>query len=131
MVNQHELREIELLTASWADAELRGDHVFLNGLLADDFTGVGPLGFLLTKDQWLERYRSGGLSHTAFTWSDATYRFYGDSAIAVGRQSQQSSFQGRDANGEFRVTQVFARIGGAWRLATTHLSSIAAPNPTR
>src|SRR6266480_361024 len=38
---------------SWAAAEHRGDADLLAGLLADDFVGVGLLGFVLTRDQWL------------------------------------------------------------------------------
>jgi ketosteroid isomerase-like protein len=127
MATEHEIREIDQLEQSWADAELRGDHHFLAGLLADDFVGVGPLGFILTKQQWLDRYRSGGLVNEAFTWSDASYRIYGDSAIAVGKQTQIAKFQGHDSNGEFRATHVFERIGSAWRLASVHLSPIAPP----
>jgi ketosteroid isomerase-like protein len=127
MANEHELREIDQLEQSWADAEQRGDHHFLAGLLADDFIGVGPFGFLLTKEQWLDRYRSGGLTNETLTWSEASYRLYGDTAIAVGRQSQKSNIQGRDASGDFRVTHVFVRIGSAWRLASAHLSPIAPP----
>jgi len=45
----------------------------------------------------------------------------------IGKQSQQATVQGRDANGEFRVTLVFERIAGSWRLASVHLSQIAPP----
>lgn len=127
MASEHELREIEQLTASWADAELRGDHVFLAGLLADDFTAVGPLGFLLTRELWLNRYRGGALQNSAFTFDETQTRLYGDSAIVIGKQSQQATVQGRDASGEFRVTLVFERISGSWRLASVHLSQIATP----
>lgn len=127
MAIEFDTREIDQLEQSWADAELRGDHHLLAGLLADDFAGVGPLGFVLTKQQWLDRYRSGGLVNEAFAWGEASYRVYGDAAIAVGKQTQTASVHGRDASGEFRVTHVFVRSGSAWRLASAHLSLVAAP----
>ena len=48
-------QEVAQLADTWATAELQGDTAFLEQLLADDFVGVGPLGFLLTKQQWLTR----------------------------------------------------------------------------
>lgn len=45
----------------WADAERRGDVEALDALLTDDFSAVGPYGFVLDKKRWLDRYVSGGL----------------------------------------------------------------------
>jgi ketosteroid isomerase-like protein len=111
----------------WADAELRSDVVALDALLDADFTCVGPLGFVLDKEQYLAGRRSGDLRQEAFAWRDVRVRVYGDAAIAVGSQVQTARYQGRDASGQFRVTQVFTRRGEQWVLVSLHLSPISAP----
>src|SRR5919198_6693538 len=104
----------------WAAAERTGDVDALGPLLADDFILVGPLGFMLDKEQYLGSRRSGDLKHASLIWEDVSVRVYGDAAVAVGSQTQRSTYQGRDASGRFRVTQVAIRRGNHWMLAGLH-----------
>jgi ketosteroid isomerase-like protein len=117
---------LSVFARSWSEAELRGDVEVLDELLTDDFTAVGPRGFVLSKKQWLDRYTSGALVHDAFTWEEVAVRTYGSAAVAVGVQGQQSVFDGRDADGLFRITQTLVEEDGAWKLAALHLSPTGA-----
>lgn len=115
----------------WAEAERRGDPAALDAVLRDDFVLVGPLGFVLDKQQFLGSRRSGALKHASFEWEGSSVRIFGDTAVVVGIQTQQSTYQGQDASGRFRVTQIAVRTGAAaddrWMLAGLHLSPIATP----
>lgn len=117
--------QVKNLGQEWAAAERCGDTDFLARILMDDFVGIGPRGFMLTKEQWLARYQSGDLRHESFTWDEVQVRVYGDAAVATGRQTQQGRHKDHDIAGQFRVTQVFVRQGGRWLLAALHLSDIA------
>ncbi len=66
--------EIRALLEEWVSAERAGDAPALDRLLADDFVGVGLLGFVLTKPQWLARYTGGGLKYDAFALDEARSR---------------------------------------------------------
>jgi len=113
----------------WAAAERRGDVEALGATLADDFECVGPLGFVLDRQQYLAPRRSGDMTHEALAWEDVRVRVYGQAAVAVGTQTQRSTYQGQDASGRFRVTQIAVRddAEAPWRIAGMHLSPIAAP----
>ena len=116
------------LGRQWANAERAEDTDALELLLADDFLLVGPLGFMLDKTQYLGSRRSGDLRHESLVWDDVHVRGYGDAAVAVGAQTQRTTFQGREASGRFRVTQVAIRRGDRWILAGLHYSPIAQPS---
>ncbi|MQY10448.1 hypothetical protein SRB5_05560 [Streptomyces sp. RB5] len=110
----------------WAAAELAGDVGALEELLTEDFRAVGPRGFVLDKEGWLRRYREDLLLHDLFEWRQIEVRRYGSTAIVIGVQSQQSTYNGTDADGHFRMTQFLTRVDGrGWRLAGAHLSPIS------
>lgn len=115
------------LIGIWANAERAGDDAAIADVLTDDFRLVGPLGFVLTKEQMGERYRSGDLKHTVFTIQEPALRLYGASAVVIATQEQQTTYRGQDASGRFRITLVATWVGDRWRFASMHLSPIAQP----
>ena len=113
----------------WAEAEEHADVNTLSSLTTNDFTLVGPVGFVLDKQQWLDRYRSGALETKSLKLEDVNVRDYGDAAVAIGTEKQQASYQGNQANGDFRITQLFVRDGSDWSLAGIHLSPMGGRPP--
>jgi ketosteroid isomerase-like protein len=122
--------EIQEVGARWADAEQRGDVPALDALTTDDFTLVGPVGFVLGKQQWLDRYRGGDLRTESLSWDEVAVRDYGDAAVAIGKQTQRAEYRGQRADGEFRTTHVFVRASdGSWKLAGLHVGMLGGPPP--
>ena len=119
------------LVRRWAEAESRSDADALGALMTDDCTLIGPAGFILNRRQCLERYRSGGLKTEAFDWSDIAVREYGATTVVVGVVTQRASYQGRDASGRFRVTQIAVRQGGTWKCAGLQFSGPIPDLPPR
>jgi ketosteroid isomerase-like protein len=118
-------QDIRDLAERWVQAELGGDVETLDSLAVDDFMLVGPLGFILDRQQWLARYSSGALVTQVLVWDELTVREYDGTAVVIGRHSQQATHQGTAFDGQFRGTHVLVRIDGRWQLAGIHLSPIA------
>ena len=117
--------DIEGFLTEWTAAEQSGDAAALDKLLADDFTGVGPLGFTLSKQDWLDRHAAGDLKYRTFDLADMAIRHYGDAAVVIARQSAAGAYRGREVPGDLRVTLVVADGPGSPRLASAHMSFIA------
>jgi hypothetical protein len=122
-------KEVARLAAAWATAELQDDTAFLERTLADDFVGVGPLGFLLTRQEWLARLHSGDLNYTTHTLDDVRVRAYNETAILIGRLTQEASYRGNPINAQLRTTLVFIHQYEQWQLAGLHFCNIGQPPP--
>ena len=125
------LETFDDVLSGWIGAELRGDAAVLDALLDDDFRGDGPGGVVLTKQQWLDRYRTGDLANESFAWEATRVRVHGDAAVAMGIQIQAARYQGLDYSGRFLGTLVAIRRGGRWAIVNVQLSRAADPPGTR
>jgi uncharacterized protein (TIGR02246 family) len=105
----------------WAAAELNGDVDAYPDLLAPDFTGVGPVGFVLTAEQWALRHR-GDLRNEAFEVIEPHVRVYRDTAVVEAVQRQQTTARGRDTSGAFRLGLVAVKTTERWVIAHIQLS---------
>lgn len=119
------MQAIEEFLTTWAAAEQAGDTTTLDIQLASDFTAVGPLGFILTKQAWLARHRHGDLTYQEFSLSEVTARTAGSIAIVTARNNTRGSYHGHPIPEAVRATLILASDTGAWQLAAIHMSFIA------
>ena len=120
---------VSALIADLAAAQLAGDVDRLAALLTADFTLVGPLGYVVERDSWLEQYRSGALKQSALALEEPRVRGYDGAAVVIANQVQTTTYQGRDASGAFRVTLIAVPGGDRWRLAGMRLSPMPPERP--
>jgi ketosteroid isomerase-like protein len=115
---------IDSFLADWAAAERAGDTDRLDTLLADDFVGIGPLGFELPKAEWIGRHR-GGLRYEAFDVDEAEVHTHGEVAIVIARETQRGTAFGHPVPEALRATHVLVRQADRWQLAALQMSFIA------
>jgi ketosteroid isomerase-like protein len=112
------------LLAAWAAAETRGDAAALAPLLVEDFTALGPLGFTLTRPEWLTRF-DNGLDYTSVTVDDPQIRVAGDPAMVTARQSAVGTYRGHPVPQAVRTTIVLGRAAGHGQLVRLPMSFVA------
>jgi len=110
---------------AWTHAERDGDVATLDTLIADDFVGVGPLGFALPKAAWLQRHADGELKYETFAVDEVDARPHGDATVITARHTAAGSYNGQPIPGALRATLVLVGDAGEPRLAALHLSFIA------
>ncbi len=115
-------REVLDLIQRWAEVELKGDADGYGDLLSADFAGVGPVGFVLDREQWAGRHR-GDMHNERFEIVEPTVRLYGDdTAVVLGVQDQTTKVMGHDTSGRFRLVAVVVRQDGHWVISHLQLS---------
>lgn len=120
-------RDVLTLSQDWANAERVSDTSRLADLLADDFVGIGPRGFMLTKEEWLGRHASGALRYDSLALDEVTLRPHAGAAIVTGHETDTVQYEGHPMQGDYRTTLVFVTEHDRWRLASLQFSPIAPP----
>lgn len=122
-MTEHEA--IDAFLSAWTTAEAEGDTAELGRRLSDDFVSVGPLGFTLSKQEWIGRHGSTRLVYEKFELNERRQREYGDAVTITALNQVTGTFGGNPLPTDLRVTAVLAREDGEWRLATLHMSFVA------
>jgi ketosteroid isomerase-like protein len=117
--------EVAPVLSRWTTAEISGDANAIADVLADDFTAFGPLGFPLSKEDWLQRHKAGALKYETFALEELEFRPYDGAAVATARQIGTGTYNGHPVPSELRVTIVLTDKAGAWQLDLIHMSFIA------
>ena len=109
-------------------AALKGkDAAALGRLWADDLTFITPGGAVQTKAQRLADIQSGATKFETLEATDRTFRVYGDAAVMTTLTTVKGQYSGQEASGQYRVTQVYVRRGGAWQIVAIQMTRAAQP----
>jgi hypothetical protein len=110
------------LQRAFDDAELRGDAGRLDALLADDFLSIGERGYQLGKREWIDRLRD--FRYFSLETTEVDVRHYDTTAIVRCVQRSRASWRGEEMALAVRLSQVWIRQPGGWRLVAIQFSTL-------
>lgn len=123
--------QVSELVEQWAAGEAANDAEQVGECLVEDFVGVGPVGFVLDRTQWLARF-GNGLHNDAFAVEEVAVHDHDGAAFVVGVLAQRTTFgPGQENSGKFRITIQAVRGDAGWRVASVHIGMLSEPMPGR
>ncbi|WP_263356350.1 nuclear transport factor 2 family protein [Acidicapsa ligni] len=123
---RHEYRhEIEVLEEAWRTAMIKRNSTALEGLLADDYTGITANGAIQTKEQAVTSLRTGTIQLTDLTISDRKVRVYGLTAVVTSQVELTGTRDEKGISGKYRYTRVYVRNPQSqWKIVSFEASRI-------
>ena len=118
-------QQINTLTDQVVQALLKGDTSFFEKYYADDATIIRGPGAQYTKAQDIEFFKSGANKFEAYDVHERKIHTYGDTAVASMVASAKGSVNGQPFSGDYRVTRVWVKQKGNWKLVLYQVSPIA------
>ncbi len=95
-----------------ADAIVKGDTSVWDKYSADNSVFTDPGGMLMNKAQSMAMFKSGDLKIESTKMDDMKVQMFGNTAIVTYRTTDKGMYKGKDISGEYRWTDVFAKVGG-------------------
>jgi ketosteroid isomerase-like protein len=78
----------------------------------------------MTRDQWMGAAREG-YTIVSFAYESMDIDVFGDTAIVHSRYSQIASLHHTSLSNAFRLTDVWSRMDGQWRVVARHSSILS------
>lgn len=99
-----------------ADAILKGDTSVWDKYSDANSVFTDPTGMMMNKAQSMAMFKSGDLKFESIKMDNMKVQMFGNTAIVTYTSMDKGTYKGRDISGEYRWTDVFAKMGGKWKL---------------
>ena len=99
-----------------ADAIVKGDTSVWDKYSDANSVFTDPGGMLMNKAQSMAMFKSGDLKIESTKIDGMKVQMFGDTAIVTYTTTDKGMYKTTDISGQYRWTDVFAKIGGKWKL---------------
>jgi ketosteroid isomerase-like protein len=107
---------------AYDDAQVRGDKVALEDLLADDYVLVNSRGIRQKKADLIADYTKPGFRLDPFTIEEPVELVWKDGAVMGGVATLRGVDDGQSFEVRLRFSDIWAKRQGKWRVIYTHAS---------
>ena len=131
MSAEEDRAELARLQEAWMQAVEERDMETLERIVAPEFRfmAIHLNPEPMTREQWMDAAREG-YTIVSFAFEHMDIDVFGDTAVVHSRYSQVASYQHVSLSNVFRLTDVWTRADGTWRVsrATPRCSAERAPS---
>ncbi|MCY1145416.1 nuclear transport factor 2 family protein [Actinoplanes sp. Pm04-4] len=107
------------------EALLGGDWQMLSGLVSPRAVITGPRGYVISRDEWIQAHRDDAYEQVRLDVTESVAHAYEGAGIRFDLVESECRYHGEVIKGRFRVSQVWARDGGRWQLASVQYTTAA------
>src|SRR5215218_3552937 len=118
--------ELARLQQAWMQAVEDRDMATLERLVAPEFRfmAIHLNPEPMTREQWMDAAREG-YTIVSFAYESMDIDVHGDTAVVHSRYSQIASLHQTSLSNAFRLTDVWSRLDGQWRVVARHSSILS------
>lgn len=113
---------IRALEIAWTDAYKQRRIDLLSSLLADDFVITIEDGSTFSKTGYISHSADPSVHVEVAELMDLKVRMHGDTAVVTGAYHEKGTSNGKGYEYHDRLTDVWMKIGGKWRVVASHYS---------
>lgn len=110
-----------------SDGIVKNDLAAWDKYTADNAVLTDPGGIVMTKAQTLAMFKSGDLKFESSKIDDMKVQMFGETAVVTYRTTDKLTVKGKDMSGEYRWTDVFAKVGGKWMVISGQGTPVMKP----
>ena len=116
--------QITKLSDEGKDAAVKNDASWLEKNTTDDYVSISGTGAMMSKSEMVEMRKSGDVKYDSIDVSDRKVRSYGNTAVMNGTATLKGTMKGNDVSGTYRITQVWVKQGGTWKVANMQSTKV-------
>jgi len=123
---EEDRKELAELEQAWMQAMEDRNQPRLEELVADGFrfTALHLAPEPMSREQWMGA-AMGGYHIVSFAFQSMDIDIFGDTAVIHARYSQIANYDAVDLSHGYRLTDIWARIGGRWQVVARHSSILS------